>query len=205
MLLVTESDPADSVPTTPSGWTLIGNSSTGTAPGTPATQTRLTVWYKYAVSGESAPTVTSPGNHVFAGIFSFWNVRLSSPYDVTPTTSNTGTSVPTTVSFPSITTTSSENLLVQIVASGWDVTTAGFFNADYANSNFDGDFSWRFGATNSLANGGGFGLYTGVLPTAGASGTSTCTIDSAAQQARMTIALVPEQPGCRLGFLQPAY
>lgn len=74
LILACESNGGEAV-TTPSGWALLAT----TPQDAGAATTRLTVFWKFAVSGETAPTVADPGDHLNCTTFAFAGVDLTTP------------------------------------------------------------------------------------------------------------------------------
>lgn len=185
LLLFVES--ANEAVSTPSGgWAAVADSPQGTGTGGGATSTRLSVFWKRLAGGETAPTVTDPGDHVVAQILAFRGcISTGDPWDVT--SGDTGASS-TSVSIPGDTTTVANCLIVLAVANATDngtPQTSGFTNTDLANLAERTDFN------STAGNGGGFAVATGEKAAAGAYGATTATLANASVQGRMSIALKP--------------
>lgn len=180
LLLFVES--ANQAVTAPSGWTEVSNSpqGTGTAGGTAAT--RLSVFTKVAVSGESAPTVTDPGDHAAAYIASF------DPADIHVTSGDVAATASTTATFPALTTTSDNALIIAAVATATDVGTP-------RASAWTNGFTERGDAATTQGNGGGIAFATKEQATAGSVGSTQATLATSSVQGRMMIALVTAAGG----------
>lgn len=183
---------ANEAVTAPTGWTEVTNSpqGTGTAAGTDAT--RLTVFWRRAEANDTAPTITDPGNHVYAQIINIRGcVETGNPWDVT--SGDVAASASTSVSVPTLTTTVVDCLIILGVANATDSLspqTSGWTNANLANLT---EITAADDNTNA-GNGGGFGLAWGEKASAGSIGASTATLATSSVQGRMAIALKPVVP-----------
>lgn len=175
-------------PSAPSGWTSLGTApNTGTAGS--SHDTRLSIFYRRATASESAPTVTDPGDHAAAIIHAFRGVDVSgSPADVIATDSEA--TQDTSLTYPSVTTTQNDCLIVFAASVGWDQATNTFFNDDLTNSNLTG-LDLKSGNVTNQGNGGGVAVGVGGKATAGSTGTTSATCAGATGKALWTIALAP--------------
>lgn len=111
-----------------------------------------------------------------------WNV-------VQPATENTSD---TSATWPGVTTTVTDCLVLEIISTGTDVASTAqvgaLTNAAYTSITEQMD-NWV-----STGLGGGFGMVSGIKATAGATGQSTATITTAATKALMTLAMAPAPP-----------
>ncbi len=154
--------------TAPSGWT-----QSSTSPyNNPSNVTRLTLFYKRYVSGDTNPTITDPGDHIIAGIVAIRGVSLSS--EGISTSQQSGFSAETNVNIPCTTTTLNNQFIAIFIADGADVTTNRFAaigtNATLVN------FTHRESQSTTDGNGGGINCYTGEKATAGSCGNITGTL-----------------------------
>lgn len=175
---------------TPSGWTaLTGNPVTTSAAGT---SSRLYGFYRRMVDGDSAPTVTDPGDHCSAVIHGFRGViATGNPWD--QITTSTEATEDVTFSWPSVTTTVSNTMIVHAVGIGWDSNSYGWaVGAAYTNAALT-NLTSRSGNSTNLNGGGGIGVATGEKPTIGAVGNTTMSGDTLQNTAKafFTIALQP--------------
>lgn len=160
----------------PSGWTQVTNS--------PGHETNFAYYsymmWKRAGSSESAPTFTSASSNIVqAQMYAFRGCTTSgSPIDAAAFT-NPGSSS-TTMTFPSVTTTQNDAMIFLHTsdsagtASGWTNATLGTVTERVDTSDAAGD---------------NFSAATGVMTTAGSTGTSTATISSSTWGGPWTIAL----------------
>ncbi len=173
--------------TAPAGWSLIHAPSITT--GTP---TRLTVLWKRAVTGETAPIVADPGDHVIARIVAVSGcIKTGNPWNV----SNQGTeeTSDTSVEFVSVSTTVDHCLVLNAVATGVDTSSTAHASA-WTNANLQA-LTERMDNWTAEGAGGGFAMASGVKVKAGATGVTTATVGTAAPKAQSTLALKPETGG----------
>jgi len=172
---------------TPSGWTLIGeaNDVASTAGG------KLGVYWKRAASGsEPDVTVADTGNHQIGQIYTFGGcLQTATPVNVSTTGSKATAS--TTATVPAITTTIADTLIVMCVGRPDDSSSVTHFSSP-TNANLS-SLTERGEAGTNLGNGGGFGVFTGVLATAGSTGTTTITKSVSTTDTYVTFAL-QQQP-----------
>jgi hypothetical protein len=170
----------------PAGFAPVLNSPVSTGAGT--TGTRLTVYWARATSGAMpAPTVADPGNHAYAQILTYRGVVQSGdPWDVTG--GGVKAVASTSVTVTGVTTTVPNTLIVQAVARDNDSAAAAF--SAQTNANLTG-IAERSDAGTTAGNGGGIGIWDGVMAAAGATGNTTATVTSSIN-AFLTIALRPQ-------------
>lgn len=133
-------------------------------------QTRLTVFTKRAVTGEVAPTVADTGDHTLAFVVATRNGYGLPHVKVFSSGSITGTNQVQTITGG--TTTENDCLILIVTTHGNDVATASYSaltNANLAN------LTERADSSSQQGNGGGIGIFTGELATAGAIGNTTVT------------------------------
>lgn len=166
LLLFVETTTGESVPT-PSGYTVVS--------GTPveANGSRLTLYYKFGTGGTEAFTLGDAGDHHSATLAELSNVNGTTPFHVNANGSFTTTSV----SWPAVTTTLNNCMILNVAARTADLTT--FPIGTYANSNLS-SLTSRIASGTSQGNGGGIGCASGILATAGNSGATTATISNSA-------------------------
>ncbi len=154
--------------TAPSGWT----QSSASPFNNPSDVTRLTLFYKRYVSGDTNPTITDPGDHIIASIAAFRGVSLSG--EGISTSEQSGFSSTTNFVIPMTTTTLSNQFIALFIADGADVTTNRFAavgtNATLAN------LAHRESQSTTDGDGGGINLYTGEKAVAGDCGDLTGTL-----------------------------
>ena len=180
------------VATMSAGWLAVTGSpqGVGTAPGDPAT--RLTVFWRRAVLGDAAPTVSvATGNHIIAFIIAYsGSITSGNPWDITA--GDTLGSSAQAVSIPGATTTVPECLVVVAVSNMTDSNTAQ--TSGWTNANLTGLVEHTNTDQNTTTgNGGGVGVADGIKAAAGAYGTTTATLVTASYQGRLSIALKPPQ------------
>jgi hypothetical protein len=177
---------------TPAGWAVVtpdsGALGIGNAGGN--TSTCLQVFWKRAASGAEG-NVTIPttdiGNHAVCYIITYRGVyTVGNPWDVA-VADVTGGSI-TNPTFPAVTTTLADCLIVNIIGSGIDSNVAqlsGWTNATLASPAIT-EHADLFDAG---GNGGGVAVADGGKATAGSSGSTTATTATAHDHAKFTIAL----------------
>jgi hypothetical protein len=177
---------ANEAVSTPSGWSTVADSPQGTGTAASTTATRLTVFWRRVVGGETAPTIADPGDHAIGQILAFRNcINTGNPWDVT---SGDTAASSTSVSIPGDTTTVVNCLVVLAVANQTDSATAqtsGYTNASLAN------LTERTDVNTTQGNGGGFAVITGEKAAIGAYGATSATLANASVQGRISIALKP--------------
>ena len=149
--------------------------------------TRLTVrWHR--ASGAESGTVSCPAvtNHHSARIIGVRGLATSgNPWNVTA--AGTQNDTLTTVTFPTLTTTAVDCLILCAVTTGTDVASTamvtGWANAGLANIAEQAD-NWVASGT-----GGGFAAMTGEKATAGAVAATTATLTTGSFKAMLVIAL----------------
>ena len=165
----------------PSGWVAVADS-----PQDEGTNTALEVYWRRAVSGDTAPTVTDRGNHTYAVILGYAAPYPGGdPWDVTSGGTETGPD--TSLTAPGDTTTVDNCRVVVIAARSNDASGAGF--SAWANADLT-SVTERFDNGTTQGDGGGIGVADGIKATAGAFGNTTATVTSSAK-AYITLALKP--------------
>lgn len=162
----------------------------GTAATNPAS--RLALFWKRAVGGDTAPVVTDAGNHTTGQVHCFSGVITSgNPWD-TGAGGNDGGANDTTGTIPGATTASAETLVVLITSTSFNGTStancSAWTNADLTS------LTERTDNTNTAGLGGGHCLATGVKTTAGAYATTTVTLASTTFKGAISLALKPVPP-----------
>lgn len=186
LLLVVET--ANQPVAIPSGWTQVPNSPQGIGTAGVGSATAIQAFWRRATNSETAPTVSGTTDHKSARIYAIRNAATTgTPFEATA--GNTLGSASTAVTIPSVTTLG-DNRLILMFASREDdhastVGITGWTNANLA------DIVMLGGAGTTIGNGGGFTGAAGVKATAGATGTTTATAQTATNQARLIIAFRP--------------
>lgn len=172
----------------PAGFKFLCTSGTGTT----TAGVRVTVYYCQATSASMpAPTVTNPGNHVYAQIVTVTGAASNQPWDVFAIDAKA--SADTSASAPSVTTTVDGCLILNIIGRDNDSAAAAF--SAPANASLSNVSEWSgTDAGTALGNGGGFVVITGEKATAGATGVTTATVTSSIN-ASITIAVKPIAAG----------
>lgn len=183
---------ANQVVAAPSGWVEVSGSPQGTGTAGDAAATRLTVFWRRLTASETAPTVVNPGDHIVCQIFTVRGCTTSgNPWDVTAGSVEAAGSA--SVSFPGVTTTVANCLVLLIHAQGLDDNVAHFTagSATFANADLENLVMLIRNHNRTHGNGGGFNVARGLKRTAGAIAATTATQDASSTQARLTIALKP--------------
>ncbi len=136
----------------------------------------------------AAPVVADPGDHVYCRILTYRGViTAGDPWDVT----GGGVAVLDTVTLTGVTTTVANTRVVQAVSRDDDSAAATF--GGQTNANLTG-ITERSDAGTTSGNGGGIGVWDGVMATAAATGNTTASVTTASVNAFLTIALRPAGP-----------
>lgn len=171
---------------TPQGWELLA--SVECSPGDLGDTTLTVFWRRAQSDNESDVFVPADGNHALTVMAVFRKVpKTLSPFHVQATGIQLVAS--TVVSLPVPDTTLDNCLIVQIVAHHIDSSTPRF--SAWANAALANVIE-RFDESVPAGNGGGVGIVTGELATAGPGGTTTATLGGAGNQAWLTLALRPD-------------
>jgi len=164
--------------------------SAGTAATNPAS--RLAVYWKRTVGGDTAPTVADSGNHTTGQIHCFSGVIASgNPWDV-GAGGNDGGANDTSGTIPGATTTVDSTLVVLITSTSYNGNSttqcSNWTNANLTNLTEQTDNT----ATSGL--GGGHCLATGDKATAGIYATTTVTLANTSYKGAISLALKPAPP-----------
>lgn len=185
MLMIVET--ANEAIATPSGWTAGPDSPRGTGTGGGTSSTRLTLFYKVATSSETGPTISDSADHRIIEVLLF----SGCPASVSPFNTSSGdveASTTTATTFPGLTTTADDCLIVAMITRDTDSASAGV--SAWANS----DLAYLQEIVDSgsaSGNGGGIAAAIGPKYVAGSVGATTATISPAATQGRLVVALLP--------------
>jgi len=154
--------------------------------------TQLNVLWKRATASESAPTVTGPSNHAVTRMIAIRGCPLTgNPWNIVSVASSAVSDV--NAAWPGVTTTLADCLILEIIATGTDVASTAqlgaLTNGTYTSITEQMD-NWA-----ATGTGGGIALVSGVKAIAGATGSSTATLVTAATKAYMTLAMAPAPAG----------
>lgn len=165
----------------PEGWNYLNTVAGSVGPaGTAVRLTNYWAWYRSDISR----AVPDAGSFTIAGITAWRNVNRLNPFDVTPVTSSEGYgSRNTSVSITGVTTTTANTRIVAISASG-DNNSFG----SWANANLE-SISEILEQRTTAGDDGTLAIAHGEKATAGATGTTTATINAAEEEANCCIAL----------------
>jgi hypothetical protein len=178
---------ANETVTTPSGWTALTNSPQGTGTAASSTASMISIFYRWAQSGDADVSIANIYNHCIGFIIGFYNVNVTTPFDVSPS-GDIEASTTTAVTYPAITTATNGCLVLYTVSSMIDTSTAQITAATFSGlSNQLGPY----GGSLTFGNGGGVYMFSGEMATAGSTGTGTSTAVTATVQGRITLALRP--------------
>jgi hypothetical protein len=186
----------DAAVATPSGWNTTGlpaRQGTGGAGGTNSAS--LTAFWRRAQGGsESNATAADPGDVWHGRIFVFRGCAgAGSNQSTSPINASAGSTsgASTSVTFPAVTTTSNNCMVVLGVADSLDSASTSRLSST-ANANLS-SIAERGESGTTTGDGAGLSCVTGIMATAGSTSTTSATITSTAQ-GRMTIALTPADP-----------
>lgn len=145
----------------------------------------LTIFQRDATGTDTDPTVPDSGDHQIAFIAAF---RSGTGALLEIKHSNTGTAAASTsLSFPTITTTGNDYLVINAVSDDWDAQDATRYSA-WANASL-GSVTERYDGGWTTNGGGGLGLATGTKATAGAVSATTATLASSVAVSMATFAI----------------
>jgi hypothetical protein len=173
---------------TPAGWAPVGAGGVGVGTAAGAAATRLTAFYQFArTSSEPAGSValSASGDHIGARIAVFRGVHQGNPINAVAA-SQTTTTQTTAVSFPAVTTTVANCLVVLGVSMELTETIGAVTNANLAS------ITEHFDNSHTTGNDGAIAVITGTRAATGNIGTSSATLNATSVQERITIALRPK-------------
>lgn len=178
-VLITEQHASTAV-SAPSGWTDTGINIV-------QTNSRMQVFTRYAVAGDTDPSVacgTSP-DHLATRVAGFRGVG-SYAFGAT-TSAFSGTAL----TFTGLTTTAADALIVMLMTTGRDFSGAQF--SAYANANL-ANIAELFDLGTTINSGGGSAAASGEKAAIGATGDSTATLAAASSWCAVHMALYPPSP-----------
>lgn len=186
-LLVVESAGGEPVTlSTPAGFVACPDSPVATGAGTAGTQLSV-FWCRATADVMPNPVVADPGDHVWARIFCIRGcIAEGSPFNASANAVKAAATA--AYSAPAVTTTQDNCLIVNIISH--DLDNAGNVFSAQANASL-GTVTERLDGGTTQGNGGGIGVITGTLATAGASGNTTGTVTSSIN-AMLTLAMRPQ-------------
>jgi len=165
--------------TLPTGWAHITGS-----PIQEGTNTRLWVIWRLYDGVFTAPALGDSGDHNIGRMIAIRGCPTTGvPWDVVATATEAVSD--TTATFPGVTTTVDDTLVLEIIATGTDTATGQM--STVTNANYSSITS-RMNDWTTNGNGGGFAVVSGVKATKGATGQSTGTVATASTKALMTVA-----------------
>ena len=184
--LVMQTDTGDT-PANPAGWTHLAALDTGAG----TTGTCLNVWRKVAASSaEANATISSPGDHAESFIVVVRGADTTTPENASQD-DDSGATSGTSITYPTVTTTVPDCLILFLSAAGLDNATPRY-NDNLTNANLTG---LATADKQAMSGGAGGAIFagSGVKATAGAIGTTTQTMSIASQWAVAVIAVQPPQ------------
>lgn len=145
----------------------------------------LTIFERDATGSDTDPTVPDSGDHQIAFIAAF---RSGTGALLEIKHSNTGTAAASTsLSFPTITTTGNDYLVLNAVSDDWDDQSATRYSS-WTNASL-GSVTERYDGGWTTNGGGGLGLASGTKATAGAVSATTATLASSVAVSMATFAI----------------
>jgi hypothetical protein len=173
--------------TLPTGWAHITGS-----PVQEGTNTRLwVIWCRYD-GVFTAPSLGDSGDHNVGRMIAIRGCPTTgNPWDVTAAAVEATSD--TSATWPGVTTTIPDTLILEIIATGTDIASTAnlgaLTNATYTSITEQMD-NWMISG-----NGGGIGMVSATKTTAGATGQSTATLANASSKALMTVAFKLAEAG----------
>ena len=183
-LLVVSIESANQAITTPTDYTQFANSPQSTGTAATAGGVRLAAFWKIAVAGDTAPTIVDTVNHTCAQIYSIRGIDSGNPVNITAGQTQAAT---TAVSFPSVTTTVDNCLILNLMANDRDAASTANISAQ-ANAAL-ASLTVQHDETITAGVGGGLCTITGIKAAAGVVGNTTATNAASVTNATLTIAL----------------
>lgn len=176
MLLFTETANEFVTINTPAGWQKDAGLTNGIGTTGGTTSSALTTFWRVHTGSETNPTFADSGDHTVAWLIAFRGLPSASPPWSVASAVTAATT--TSITWPTITTTTPNSLVLGVIAYGLDLAaTAGPQVSTPVNSNLT-NLAKVFDESTSIGNGGGLAAWTGYLPSAGATGTTTASIAS---------------------------
>lgn len=163
------------------GWELV-SASLGDGTGGTGTR-RIVLWKRQDVLAEPGLTLTTPGDHLAAAIFTVRNCA-EDPIEVTAASIKAAASTVTAV--PGVDTETPNTHVVYIASRAFDVSGAQY--SDETNASLDGLYERLDGGT-STGTGGGFGVWSGTLAADGPSGTLAATLANSTTEVYLSFAI----------------
>jgi hypothetical protein len=186
--LVIAAESANQAIAAPTGFTEDASSPVGIGTAATAGAVRVAAFYRVADGTETTVSIADSGDHTTAIGFVF-RPAASEAIAIEATAPGTpvATGVTATMTAPAVTTSVANCLILNFFGMDRDLISA---NAVGAPTNASlANLTRRGGETTTDAAGGGCGLVTGELATAGSSGTTTASQGSSVASATLTIAL----------------
>lgn len=187
-ILGIETSGNQSVPSTPTGFSVVSGSPVADVATTAGSNLHL--YYRFATSASEASVSTGDsGDHQVAGMVVLRGVDQTTPFDATPVWT-TKTTASTSVTYPSITTATADAWIVLFATRANDSGSATFSvptNANLASITERGDGGTLGG------NGGGLNIVTATKASAGSTGTSSGSTGSVSTtNVTVTLAIRPQ-------------
>jgi hypothetical protein len=148
---------------------------------------RIAVFYKFAGASESSFTLADSGNHTTAFVASFRGVDTINP--INAHANGFDTSARTNKSFPSITTTVANAMIINAIGLNHDGNSTATLSS-WANANLE-SVTELMDQVVLTGSGGGIGASYGVKASAGSVGNTTATSAFSAVDTYITLALTP--------------
>jgi len=175
------------IPSSPRGSAVAASSGSNSS-------TQIRVFWKRATSGaEGAPTIKFEADHIYGGIFTIRGCAAAGcPFTICTGDHSDGTS-DATIDVPGFATTTADQLVVVIGATGINNTTSnrftGLTNASLAT------ITERFEALSAVGGGSQIGVYTGQKAAAGSVNASSIAIPTGAPNSGIAIAFTAVEQG----------
>lgn len=202
LLLVESANQAIALPS--GGWQEVTNSPQSTGTAAAAGGVRLAVFWKWAAGVEPSVSIADSGDHTTAVM-----LAVSGAGKIHLTAGNVLSSASTSLSWPSLTTTINDCLLILCGANDRDIASSANLTSQ-ANSALS-SVTKQVDQTVTSGAGGGLAVISGGLATAGAVGSTTATNGASVTFAYLTIAIEPEalvnnpENGWLWAFDEPAW
>ncbi len=144
------------------------------------TSSRLELFSKTATGSDANPSASLGGSHVIGNILTFRRA-----FGTINAVAHSGNASSTSITFPSVTTTVDNCLILNVIGYSNTGTVGSWSNANLT------DFSMIYNDTTTQDDDGGIAIAMGYKTVAGSTGSTTATLSSASTQGRFTIAIAP--------------
>lgn len=179
----------------PTGWTEAPSSPQSQGSDNTAGGSRITVLYKWGAGSGTASDddcfINDNSSDKQIGlIIAITGADTTNPFNTSAGSTQTST---TSATFPGVTTTVDDCLILHITGTDRDANSTAEFSSP-TNSNLT-SLTEEFERSVSTGTGGGVVIHSGVMATAGATGNTTATVANSTAMEHITLAIAPASSG----------